>query len=79
MKKTAVAAHNVGPFTAAGNFENGHKNLAVEQSLGSEYADFLCVTNPRAALQGEQLPPQEEPRIEDERAEKSFFRRLFNR
>jgi protein-tyrosine phosphatase len=51
----------------------------VAKKYGADYAEFLCVTNPCAAFEGTPLPQQEEPHLEDERAEKSFFRRLFNR
>jgi protein-tyrosine phosphatase len=51
----------------------------VAKKYGSEYAEFLCVTNPKAIYEGNSLPSQEEPRIEDEREEKGFFRKLFKR
>jgi protein-tyrosine phosphatase len=48
----------------------------VARKYGNEYAELLCVTNPRAAFQGSQLLEQEEPQLEDERTEKGFFQRL---
>jgi protein-tyrosine phosphatase len=50
----------------------------VAKRYGTEYADFLCVTNPRAAYEGKPLPQQQEPRnLFDDRAPKSWFQRLF--
>jgi protein-tyrosine phosphatase len=50
----------------------------VAKRHGTEYADFLCVTNPRAAYEGKPLPQQQEPRnLFDDRAPKSWFQRLF--
>jgi protein-tyrosine phosphatase len=51
----------------------------VAKKYGSEYAEFLCVTNPRAVFEGNPLPSQEEPRLDDERAEKSFFQKFLSK
>jgi protein-tyrosine phosphatase len=51
----------------------------VTRKYGTEYAEFLCVTNPQAAFDGKPLADQEEPQMEDEREYKGFFQRLAAR
>ena len=51
----------------------------VAKKYGTEYAEFLCVTNPRAVFEGRPLPDQEEPHnLFDEREQKNWFQRLFS-
>ncbi|HEV2280584.1 MAG TPA: CpsB/CapC family capsule biosynthesis tyrosine phosphatase [Acidobacteriaceae bacterium] len=75
--------------TDAHNLDGRRPNLsaaceAVAKRLGEETARRLCVENPRAAFDNQDLPPQPEPAgvyvYEDEIAQRGgFFSRLFGR
>ena len=52
----------------------------VAKKYGAEYAEYLCVRNPRAVFQGDPLPGgQEEPyHLFEERKEPNWFQRVFS-
>ena len=52
----------------------------VEKKYGAEYAHLLCNSNPRAAFDGAQMPPQEEPlKLYENLEEDGWLKRMIRK